>query len=275
MIKLQYTFKTDTLFKMLFVKNPELLKHFIAVLLGITVESIETFEILNPEMPPNAIGEKFCRLDIHMTVNGQRVDLEIQVEDEGDYPERAIYYWARDFSSALLAGQRYSDLPRTIIVSILNFSLFDCGEYHSHFEILETERHSRLSDKMGLHFYELPKLPAEFSEKNMLLLWLSLFKADTKEELEKIQALEVPVMNQAINAYYTITASSEFREMERLREKAGHDEAQALYHAQQKGEEKGRREKAFDVARGMKEMGLPLDQIARLTELSYTEVEAL
>ncbi len=60
--------------------------------------------------------------------------------------------------------------------------------------------------------------------------WLSLFKADTEEELEKIKGMEAPVMSQAINAYYTIMASSEFREKERLREKARHDEAQALFH---------------------------------------------
>jgi hypothetical protein len=69
---------------------------------------------------------------------------------------------------------------------------------------------------MSFHFYELPKIPKEVSEKNMLLLWLALFKADTEEELEEIKALEVPVMNQVIDAYYTITASSEFRERERL-----------------------------------------------------------
>jgi len=34
-------------------------------------------------------------------------------------------------------------------------------------------------------------------------------------------------MNQAINAHYSITASSEFREIERLWKKARHDEAQA------------------------------------------------
>ena len=53
-------------------------------------------------------------------------------------------------------------------------------------------------------------------EDDMLLLWLSLFKAETEEELEKIKEMEVPVMSQAINAYYTITASSEFREKERI-----------------------------------------------------------
>ncbi|MCL1876222.1 MAG: hypothetical protein FWF87_08210 [Synergistaceae bacterium] len=49
-------------------------------------------------------------------------------------------------------------------------------------------------------------------------------------------------MNQAISAYHSVTASSEFRELERLRAKARHDEAQALYHAEIKGEAKGRAE---------------------------------
>ena len=37
-------------------------------------------------MPPESLEDRFCRLDINMTVNGQRVDLEIQVNDEGDFP---------------------------------------------------------------------------------------------------------------------------------------------------------------------------------------------
>jgi hypothetical protein len=45
-------------------------------------------------------------------------------------------------------------------------------------------------------------------------------------------------MNEAISAYYTITASSEFRERERLWEKARHDEAQALENAEKRGEER-------------------------------------
>lgn len=93
--KLQYTFKTDTLFKMLFVKYPELLKELVANLLGIPSGSIGQFTIKNPEMPPENLGDKFCRLDINMTVNGQQVDLEVQVSNEGDYPERVMYYWAR------------------------------------------------------------------------------------------------------------------------------------------------------------------------------------
>jgi len=78
MTKLEYTFKNDTLFKMLFIKNPDLLKQLVSELLKIPVEYISQFEIINPEMPPEGIGEKFCRLDINMIVDGQRVNLEIQ-----------------------------------------------------------------------------------------------------------------------------------------------------------------------------------------------------
>jgi hypothetical protein len=108
--------------------------------------------------------------------------MEVQVDNEGDYPERAMF--------------------------------------------------------LCFHFYELPKKPKDVSKKNMLLLWLALFKADTEEELEEIKALEVPVMSQVIDAYYTITASSEFCERERLWEKARHDEAQALENAEKRGEER-------------------------------------
>jgi predicted transposase/invertase (TIGR01784 family) len=233
MTKLEYTFKTDTLFKMLFVEYPDLLKHLVAELLGIRIESIGQFQIINPDIPPENIGEKFCRLDINMTVDEQRVNLEIQVRNEGDYPERIMYHWARDYSSSLAEGQNYSQLPRTIIISIIDFNLFDCEEFHSEFLPLEATRHTLLTDKMSIHFYELRKLPVEIKPNDTLILWLSLFKANTMEEIENIKALGVPVMEQAITAYQRISVSPEFREIERLRSKASHDEAQALFNARQ------------------------------------------
>lgn len=271
MRKLQYTFKTDTLFKMLFVKHKDLLRNLVAALLGIPLGNIERFTVRNPEMPPEVLGDKFCRLDINMVVNGQRVDLEIQVANEGDYPERVMLYWAREFSTALPAGQSYSMLPRTIIISIIDFDLFDCTEYHSFFQPLETTRHTLLSDKMGFHFFELRKLPNEVSEKDALLLWLSLFKAETEEDLERIKGMGVPTMEQAVNAYYTITASPEFREVERLREKARHDEAQALHHAKQEGIS----ERNIEIARNALQMRMPVTDISKLTGLTRAEIENL
>ena len=88
-----------------------------------------------------------------------------------------------------------------------------------------------------------------------------------EEELEKIKEMETPVMSQAIDAYYTITASSEFREKERLRAKARHDEAQALYTA--------RKERNIEIARNMKSDGEPIEKIVRYTGLTKEDVENL
>jgi predicted transposase/invertase (TIGR01784 family) len=186
-------------------------------------------------MPPEALGDKFCRLDINMTVDGRRVDLEIQVRDEHDYPERSLFHWAREYSTSLGEGKTYTELPRVIIVSIVSFKLFDCAEYHSEYQALEVTRHTRLTNRMSLYFFELPKLPKEMRADDELRLWLKLFDAETEEELRQIEALEAPIMNEAIGAYRSVTATEEFRTLERMRADARHNEAAALQNARREG----------------------------------------
>ena len=271
MTKLKYTLKNDTLFKMLFVKYPDLLRKLVAVLLGINYDSITQFEIRNPDMSPESLGDKFCRLDISMTVDGQIVDLEIQVEAEADYADRTLFYWSKGFSTALASGKKYSELPRMIVISIVAFEMFDCKEYHSEFMPLEVTRHTPLTDKMVMHYYELPKLPKSVTPDNTLELWLSLFKAETEEELEKLSALEVPEMSQAVEAYRHITVTPEFKEAERLRSKARHDEAQALYNAERNAE----RNRSFEIAKNMIMNNESTEKILMYTGLSLTDLETL
>jgi len=271
MTKLEYRLTNDTLFKMLFVKYPGLLKKLVAVLLGIMHDSISQFEIRNPEMPPESLGDKFCRLDITMTVDGQRIDLEVQVDDEGDYPERSLFNWAREYSNSLPKGGKYADLPRTVVISIMDFKLFDCAEYHSEFMVLEVNRHTPLTDRLSMHYFELCKLPQTVKADNGTELWLSLFRAKTEEDLAKLEALEVPEMREAISAYRHVTVTPEFQELERLRTKARHAEAQALYNAERKAEQKTK----FDIAKKMIGRNRPVDEIIEDTGLTLEEVESL
>ena len=83
-------------------------------------------------------------------------------------------------------------------------------------------------------------------------------------------------MEQAINAYYKITASPEFREVERLREKARHDEAQALYHAKMVGREEGRAEgeekTRFEAIRNLMDtLNLPIEQAMSALKIPFAE----
>jgi len=96
-----------------------------------------------------------------------------------------------------------------------------------------------MTDKLTWHYFELPKLSNEINIDNELDLWLKLFGAETEEDLSKLECLEVPVVQQIINAYRDITATDEFLRLARAREDALHDEASALAHAEKKGERKG------------------------------------
>jgi len=234
---LKYTFKSDVLFKMLFVRNPHLLKRLVAVLLGIPLASITDFHTINTEMPPEEIGTKFCRLDINMMVDGRQVNLEIQVENEGNYPERCMFHWAKMFVSALPSGKDFSLLPQTIVISIMGFNYFDCEEVHSEFVVMEVKRHEILSERQKYHFFELPKLPNVdlIDTTNEKDLWLALFNAETQEELEQLMKSGGEVMSQAVGAYQSITTDKNFQYIESLREKIKHDEAQALNNAEKRG----------------------------------------
>jgi predicted transposase/invertase (TIGR01784 family) len=265
--ELKYRFTYDTLIKLLFVKYPDLLKRLVAAILGIAVDSMTEFIITNPDIPPEAIGDKFCKLDINMVVNDQRTNLEVQVDNEGDYPERSLYYWARLYSSALQAGQSYRSLPRVIIISIVDFQLFDCVEYRSEFLPLEVRRNELLSDRMKMLYFEVRKLPKDIDINNELEVMLSLFRAKTEEELKQLEGLEVSVVTQAIEAYREVMVSTEFRELERLRADARHNEASALHHAQ--------RQRDIEIARNALEMNLPIVDISKLTGLTCADVENL
>jgi predicted transposase/invertase (TIGR01784 family) len=281
---LEYNLKNDLLFKMLFQKSEEGLKCLIAGCLEIPPESITNLRIQNPEKYGEHLADKFCRLDINMLVDGRLVDLEMQVRDGKDYPERSLFYWARDYSSALSASEDYLALPRTYVVSIINFDLFpDYGGYRSRFMALEIDRHALLTDRFNLHYYDLRKLRKDLKDCNMLERWLSLIAAETEERLTEIQKLGDKDMNQAIETYHSITASEEFRQAARMRQKTLANEKSALNQAKREGRQEGLQEgiqegqyqEKRNIAKNMLAVGTPIDQIAMMTGLSQKDIESL
>jgi len=95
------------------------------------------------------------------------------------------------------------------------------------------------------------------------------------QELRMIDELGVSELSEAVTAYRTVTLSPEFQEMARIRE---HNEASALYNAEQRGREEGReegyKEANLNIARKLKNAGtMTIAEIAELTGLSTEEIE--
>ena len=145
----------------------------------------------------------------------------------------------------------------------MDFTLFEGSNFHSEFRVLEVSRHTPLTDKLLFLSYELPKTPPLASPDDSLLLWLSLFKAKNEADLQLIENMGAPEMSEAIGAYRSITVSPEFKEAARLREKARHDEAQAMLN-----------ERIATAYRGI-ELKLSDEDIAKLSLLTVEEIRKL
>jgi predicted transposase/invertase (TIGR01784 family) len=203
-------------------------------------------------------------MDLNVKVNDMVINIEMQRNSSSVYPERSLFYWAKNYSQALNEGKGYETLPETIAINILEEPLFDGLKYHLEYHILEKVEHTRLTDRLCLHFFELSKLP-EFTEgASELLLWLHLFNAKTDEDLSKISQIGGSFMAEVIEAYRSLTASDELKELERLMEKAGHDEASALSLA--RGQER------IEIATKMKAKGKDVNEIVEFTGLTVEEI---
>ncbi|MEN6455402.1 MAG: PD-(D/E)XK nuclease family transposase [Prolixibacteraceae bacterium] len=137
--------------------------------------------------------------------------------------------------------------------------------------LVDRDTHEQFIDKLRFIFIELPSFTKEEAEcetdferciyvlKNMETLKRLPFKARKAvfEKLEKIVDI----------------ASLSKKEREKYDEsiKVYHDHLATLTYAEQKG----KREGAITIARKMKKESIPVEQIARLTELSVKEIEKL
>lgn len=247
--------KLDVIFKRIFGndKNKNIIASFISALLEIPRDSIKSIIIDNVELAPEYLNRKFSRLDLRVNVDGRIINVEIQVNYEPYFSERTLFYWAKIYSGELKSGEEYGELKQTICINIINFDLFDCDDYHSHFKVMETERHEVLSDKFSIHFFELKKIGKSKQNKPMED-WLNLINAETEGDLMDIQqTTTIPEINETIVMLREMSADEKIRQEAYYREKRLHDEATALGNAKREGIEQ--------MIAGMRASGLTEEQI--------------
>ena len=233
--------KLDLIFKRVFgtEEHKNWLANLVANLLDIPLESIENIEIQNTEIVPDYLNQKFSRLDFRVRVNDEIINIELQVHFEEDYAERTLYYWSKLYSEQLKVKDAYGDAEKTICINILNFNLFDCKEYYSSFKIMEESRHSILTDRFSIVFFELKKLKNARKNKPVEV-WLDLINAETEGDLEMIESTtNVKDIHDIIFTIREMSADEKTRYEAEMREKAIMDERSALTNSERRGFKKG------------------------------------
>ena len=240
--------KLDIIFKRIFgnENNKAIISKFISDLLEIPHNKIRKVYIKNVELTPKYLEKKFSRLDLKLDVDGKIINIEIQVNSQPDFRERTLFYWSSIFSNELNKKEEYKNLKETICINIINFNLFHSPVYHSHFKILEKDRHEVLSDKFSIHFFELKKIK-KYKQNKPMEDWLNLINAEKEKDLMALEtATKIPEIKDVIVKLRELSADEQVREEALAREMRLHDEASAIKSSRReglrKGLEKGRRE---------------------------------
>jgi len=113
----------------------------------------------NPIEFGESVESKNFLPDIRILMNDNTlVNLEMQVANEGNWPERSLSYLCRSFDN-LNAGMHYAELKPAIHISILDFILFpDMPEFYSSYFLMNKENHTVYSDKLCLSVLNLPQI---------------------------------------------------------------------------------------------------------------------
>jgi predicted transposase/invertase (TIGR01784 family) len=268
--------KIDLVFKKLFGSegNQDLLKSLINSMLPDN-EKLKTITLLNPYNLPDYLEGKMTILDIKATdEKGKMYDIEMQISGHDYFGARAWYYWARSFSLQLEKGKDFKHLNKTIVISIVNFKMFDDELYHHNFVPKErtTNEFYNILDFMSLHFVELPKFNFENIDKKIqttLERWITFLNNAVRLEQDKLpdELAQLEEIKKAAESLRTMSLLDKEREYYEKQLIILMDDNARL--------ESALNHQKFDIAISIKKDGLPNDKISLYTGLPIDIIETL
>lgn len=217
-------------------KNHEALCHLIAALLHIKRSDIVSVEILNPIILGEDISKKDIVLDLRILLNNNTIlNLEMQVNNEGNWDDRTLYYLSKNL--VLAVGEDYTELKPVIQIGILNFNYPDKNtEFYQKYVLMNCKTHQIFSDKLGINVLCLPQMENATDEdrESGLYEWAKVFKATTWEELKALSENNHIIEN-------TVVTMAELSENEKVREQLLREEkaVRDKIHAQNYGYRRG------------------------------------
>lgn len=174
-------------------------------------------------------------INIHLN-NDQYINLELQITNLGNWPERSLTYLCRSFDQ-LQRGEEYIDVHTTIHIGILDFNLPDLTpEFYSEYKMMNTKNHEIYSDKLVLRVLNLKAVDDDtiIKEPADLYYWAKLFKAQSWEEL-KMLAEKNSYIEDAVVTLHQMSEDEKIREQCRGREKYNWDMASVIEMGRKEG----------------------------------------
>ena len=278
----------DRLFKLILTSPgaEPVLMDLISSIIGRPVTGVIT---RNTELPVYDTEEKAERFDVNCKIDdGSQIEIEMQasrIQEDADGEHRnlkgkIVYYLSDLHSSQPAKGlRRYDDLAQTYQVTFCSYTVFpEWKEYANSFSLRHDEHNAQLTDAIRVVIVELSKLD-EIIKKSVndmtdLEKWAVFFQYANEERYretvnEVIDSKEA--LQMAGNLLMSVSKDEKERAIFRSRRKYQTDRQSDIATAEDRGEKR----KALSIARNALQMGMNIDEVVRLTGLTYDEVKSL
>jgi predicted transposase/invertase (TIGR01784 family) len=239
------------------------------------ITSVEIIE--NKAFAAEVIGDKSSVLDARARISGEdRANIEIQLRNAGNMDRRSLFYWSREFSRGMEAGQDYREAPNVIAINVTDYEFLpEIPAFHTSFHIREDRYHDVvLTDALEIHFIDMVKF-RRLKEKDIrgdpLQRWLTwLDRKSPKILIEEVINMDTAIRKAEEKMAY-VSNDKEALRVYQMREMAMSDWTSSINYAR----EEGIREGIEKIAAKMKKGGASVAQIAEYTGLSIGDIAKL
>ncbi len=221
---LEFTPTNNIMFKDILQNCNNVLRGLVGALLHIKDKDIQSVVVTNPEEFGDSPATKQFVLDIKLMLNDDTlVGIEMQVLNEGNWPDRSLSYLCRTFDN-LNSGEDYTEVRPAYHIGFLDFTLFPQAEpeFYAVHKIMNVKTGQIYNDKFTLNVIDLTQIDKATAEDKAWRIdeFARLFKATTWEELQML-AQENANFNEACNRIHVLTADEMM--VERMRVQARHE----------------------------------------------------
>ena len=184
-----YTFLNDYMFRVILQKHKNVLRSVVCACLKLKAEEVQDIVVQNPIELGEAIDDKTFILDINVLLNNNTIiNLEMQVLDLKDWPERSLSYLARSYDN-VAKGDEYINVKPVYHIGFLNYTIFpEYPEFFAKYRMMNIKNHNVYTTKFNLYVVDLTKIELATQEDvdTGLVYWTQVFKAKTWEELRQM-----------------------------------------------------------------------------------------